>query len=103
MGWFIRKAFRFGPLRLNLSRGGFGASTGVKGLRLGITPRGKGYLFAWAPRPLLPAGDGIRICVEDPHGPSSPCGTRLGNHLFDASVTPAAHIDFTENEGSTRR
>jgi hypothetical protein len=40
MGFYIRKGFNFGPLRLNLSRSGLGASFGVKGARIGIGPRG---------------------------------------------------------------
>lgn len=40
MGWYLRKAFSFGPLRLNVSRSGLGYSVGVKGLRLGSGPRG---------------------------------------------------------------
>jgi len=46
MGFFIRKAFSFGPLRLNLSRWGLGASIGVKGLRVGQQPGGRRYLAA---------------------------------------------------------
>lgn len=41
MGFYIRKGFNFGPLRLNLSRSGLGASFGVKGARIGIGPRGR--------------------------------------------------------------
>jgi len=40
MGFYIRKGFNFGPLRLNLSRSGLGASFGVKGARIGLGPRG---------------------------------------------------------------
>jgi hypothetical protein len=40
MGFYMRKAFKFGPLRLNLSRSGLGASFGVTGARIGIGPRG---------------------------------------------------------------
>jgi hypothetical protein len=40
MGFYIRKGFNFGPLRLNLSRSGLGASFGVKGARIGMGPRG---------------------------------------------------------------
>ncbi len=40
MGFYIRKGFNFGPLRLNLSRSGLGLSAGVKGLRIGLGPRG---------------------------------------------------------------
>jgi len=45
MGWFIRKAIRLGPLRLNLSRSGLGASVGVKGLRIGQDAHGHPYVF----------------------------------------------------------
>lgn len=41
MGFYIRKAFSFGPLRFNLSRSGLGASFGVTGARIGIGPRGR--------------------------------------------------------------
>src|SRR5881396_3921330 len=40
MGWYLRKSFNFGPVRLNLSRSGLGASFGVTGARIGIGPRG---------------------------------------------------------------
>ena len=40
MGFYIRKAFRFGPFRLNLSKSGVGASVGVKGLRVSTGPHG---------------------------------------------------------------
>lgn len=40
MGFYLRKGFNFGPLRLNLSRSGLGASFGVKGARIGVGPRG---------------------------------------------------------------
>ena len=40
MGFYLRKGFNFGPLRLNLSRSGLGASFGVKGARIGLGPRG---------------------------------------------------------------
>jgi hypothetical protein len=45
VGFFIRKAFRLGPLRLNLSRSGIGLSAGVTGARLGVTSRGQPYVF----------------------------------------------------------
>ena len=45
MAFYLRKAFRFGPFRLNLSKGGLGISAGVKGLRIGTGPRGA-YLHA---------------------------------------------------------
>jgi hypothetical protein len=44
MAWFLRKSFRLGPLRLNLSKRGLGASVGVKGLRAGVDASGKPYV-----------------------------------------------------------
>src|SRR6266849_8747917 len=40
MGFYLRKGFNFGPIRLNLSRSGLGASFGVTGARIGVGPRG---------------------------------------------------------------
>ena len=45
MGWFIRKSLKLGPIRINLSKSGLGASAGIKGLRVGTGPRGR-YLNA---------------------------------------------------------
>jgi len=45
MGWFLRKAIKIGPFRLNLSKSGLGVSAGVKGLRVSKGPRGT-HLFA---------------------------------------------------------
>lgn len=40
MGFFIRKAFKAGPVRFNLSKGGVGVSAGVTGARIGLNRRG---------------------------------------------------------------
>lgn len=40
LGFSIRQSIRVGPLRLNLSKSGLGASVGVRGFRLGTGPRG---------------------------------------------------------------
>jgi hypothetical protein len=44
MGWFLRKSFKLGPVRLNLSKSGLGASAGVKGLRVGLDAKGRRYV-----------------------------------------------------------
>lgn len=44
MGLFFRQAFKFGPIRLNLSKSGVGISTGVTGLRVGVRPDGRQYV-----------------------------------------------------------
>lgn len=46
MPFYIRKAFSLGPLRFNLSKSGLGLSAGVRGLRVGVTPKGKSYVHA---------------------------------------------------------
>lgn len=40
MPFYIRKSVNVGPFRLNFSKGGLGASVGVKGFRVGTGPRG---------------------------------------------------------------
>lgn len=45
MGVYFRKSMSVGPLRFNLSKSGIGMSAGVKGLRVGMGPRG-GYVHA---------------------------------------------------------
>lgn len=45
VGFYLRKSFNFGPVRLNLSKSGLGVSAGIPGFRLGSGPRGS-YLHA---------------------------------------------------------
>lgn len=40
MGLYLRKSFRAGPIRFNLSKSGLGLSGGVKDARVGVGPRG---------------------------------------------------------------
>ena len=40
MSWYLKKSFRFGPIRFNLSKSGIGVSGGVKGFRVGTGPSG---------------------------------------------------------------
>jgi hypothetical protein len=46
MGLYLRKSFRAGPVRFNLSKSGVGASIGVKGFRVGTSASGKSYVHA---------------------------------------------------------
>jgi hypothetical protein len=43
MRWNWRKAFNFGPLRVNLSKKGVGYSFGVRGFRIGRDAKGQNY------------------------------------------------------------
>lgn len=40
MGFYLKKGFNIGPVRVNLSKSGLGISLGGKGLRLGSGPKG---------------------------------------------------------------
>lgn len=40
MGLYIRKSFRSGPIRINVSKSGLGVSAGIKGARIATGPRG---------------------------------------------------------------
>lgn len=40
MGLYLKKAFNFGPLRVNFSKSGLGLSFGIKGMRIGSGPGG---------------------------------------------------------------
>ncbi|MBV9504798.1 MAG: DUF4236 domain-containing protein [Acidobacteriia bacterium] len=44
MGYFFRHSAKIGPFRLNFSKSGIGASVGVRGARLTMTPRGTTYI-----------------------------------------------------------
>lgn len=44
MGFYLRKSFRAGPIRFNLSKSGIGASVGVTGARVGLSSSGRGYV-----------------------------------------------------------
>src|SRR6266571_3837184 len=44
MSFFFRKSVRLGPIRLNLSKSGIGASIGVKGARITASATGSTYV-----------------------------------------------------------
>lgn len=44
MEFHLRKSFKCGPFRFNLSNSGLGTSVGVKGLRAGIDGKGRSYV-----------------------------------------------------------
>ena len=92
MGWYLKKSFAFGPLRLNLSKSGIGASVGVKGLRVSTGPKGKqlnagrGGLYYRAslnspPDPPVSDPESIDSDAETINNASS-VGRQLGNSLL---------------------
>ena len=46
MGFYLRKSFRAGPIRFNLSKSGVGISGGVRGARVGVSSTGRAYVHA---------------------------------------------------------
>jgi hypothetical protein len=46
MGLTFRKSVRIGGLRLNFSGSGVGVSAGVRGARIGVNAKGRGYVDA---------------------------------------------------------
>lgn len=62
MGFLFRRSIRLGPVRLNISRRGIGASIGVRGLRTGVSSTGRRYT-----RVSLP---GTGLGYEHTHQPS---------------------------------
>jgi uncharacterized protein DUF4236 len=76
MGWYLRKSFRAGPVRWNLSKSGIGMSVGVRGLRVGTGPRGpyiaggrNGVYFRQSLRTSQPRGTARRN-ITPSHMPS---------------------------------
>src|ERR1700733_15172848 len=72
MGYFFRRSTRLGPFRLNFSKSGIGASVGVKGARLTMTPRGTTYVTVGSHgfyyRETLAQSGGVRVHPTDPSG-----------------------------------
>jgi hypothetical protein len=48
MGFSFRRSSSFGPFRLNFSKSGIGASVGVKGARVTLSPKGRTYITVGA-------------------------------------------------------
>jgi hypothetical protein len=48
MGFSFRRSSSFGPFRLNFSKSGIGASLGVKGARVTLSPKGRTYITVGA-------------------------------------------------------
>jgi hypothetical protein len=76
MAWYLRKSLRLGPLRINLSKSGLGASVGMKGLRVGTGPGGR-YLHAgreglYYRASLNPESRGTRIPGSEDHDVDMP-------------------------------
>src|SRR5438552_3075059 len=96
MAWYLRKALKLGPLRLNLSKSGIGWSLGVKGARIGTKPSGRRYVHLGRHgiyyRRSLSSGDGPVVPQrqellppDPPPGALSPVASVGVGHLTDES------------------
>jgi Protein of unknown function (DUF4236) len=91
MGYFFRRSAKIGPFRLNFSKSGIGASVGVKGARLRMTPRGTTYVTVGSHgfyyRETLSTRGGTRVPAYSPNSvPPQPPG-RAEGAISSASVS----------------
>jgi hypothetical protein len=88
MGFFFRRSAHIGPFRLNFSKSGIGASVGVKGARLTMTPRGTTYItvggHGFYYRETL--SNGKRVPASAPAIPIPPSATRSSDEIVTADV-----------------
>ena len=109
MGFYIRKSFKAGPFRLNISKGGLGVSAGVTGARVGVDSKGRAYTHAGryglyhrqfhsgsgGTEKVRIAGSAPRLLDEEIHvttGATYP--TKLGG--FDSVTAPGARRNIAQ-------
>ena len=92
MGFYLRKAFRAGPIRFNLSKSGIGVSAGVTGARIGLSSTGGAYVHGGRGglyyRKSLGDGSG--------RGSSGPAG-----NVFRYEAGRREAVELTEETGAT--
>lgn len=75
MPFYFRKSVKAGPFRFNFSKGGIGASVGIKGLRIGTGPRGH-YIHAGSGglyyRATIGKAGANKAAHSSPHGDQPP-------------------------------
>jgi len=94
MGFFIRKSFSLGPLRLNLSKSGIGTSVGVKGFRIGTKPSGQTYLHA--------GRGGIYYRENLGEAVASPPPPQVDLSDTSTNISPPASLEFERNADKHR-
>ena len=100
MGFYLRKSFRAGPIRFNLSKSGIGASFGVTGARLGVSSGGRAYVHGGRGglyyRKSLGTGGGGRA-----GGGRAGGGRAGGGRARPARPAAPGPIELTEDTGVT--
>lgn len=92
MGFYLRKAFRAGPIRFNLSKSGIGLSAGVTGARIGLSSRGQTYVHG---------GRGGIYYRKTLSGGSSRKSSDGGQRAYRQQVVPTKPIELTTDTGVT--
>ena len=106
MGFYLRKSFRAGPIRFNLSKSGIGASFGVTGARVGLSSQGRAYVHGGRGgvyyRKSL-GGGGRRQGGRDADGPAALEPAAPAAAAPDPTSPPARGpvIELTEDTGAT--
>lgn len=102
MGFYLRKSFRAGPIRFNLSKSGIGASVGVTGARAGLSSQGRAYVHGGRGgvyyRKSFGGGRRRQGAPDGADGRAAP------EPVARASVAPAARgpiVELTEDTGAT--
>jgi hypothetical protein len=94
VGWRIRKVFRLGPFRWNLSRSGVGVSWGIPGFRYGINAYGRRYISIGLP------GTGIYFYKYlDPPNPTPPTPAAGSPPNPSTPQTTSPHDPWWTQEG----
>lgn len=92
MGLYLKKSVKVGPFRFNLSKSGVGISAGVKGFRVGTSPRGN-YIHMGAGgiyyRTTLPR----TTPTKRSPAPSHPQPSQTVPHIPDGTVGAMVEID----------
>ena len=105
MGFYLRKSFRAGPIRFNLSKSGVGASFGVTGARLGVSSRGRAYVHGgrgglYYRKSLGTGGGGRAGGGRAPAGGAGDEPTDAGRALTARPAAPGP-VELTEDTGVT--
>src|SRR5258708_39666227 len=98
MGWYLRKSFGFGPLRVNLSKSGVGYSMGVRGARIGTNSRGT-YIRVGRGGVYYQKYLETKSASQPPPIPSQPSATsepELANVIHTASAASLQDSSATE-------
>jgi len=96
MAWSFRKSLNFGPLRVNLSKKGFGFSVGGRGFRAGRDAQGRGYTQMSVPgtgiynRQYLSSGAGAKASQPTQHAaPLTRVPSKFGTLQIRGKISPS--------------